>query len=71
MNKLNIREKSDVVQLMIELDKQQLPLTDAIMNKVGFNENQMNVARKMRDANDALYAEKNKALGLQGFDPHM
>lgn len=70
LNKLSMREKSDVVSLMLELDKQEMPLTDSVMAKAGFTENQITVARKMRDANDALYAEKNAALGLQGFDPH-
>ncbi len=71
LNKLSIEEKGDVVGLLLALDKKQQPLTDSIMNAAEFTASQKAVAVRMREAFDHLYAEKAKALGSQGFDPHM
>lgn len=68
LNKLSTKEKTDVVGLMLELDRQEVPLSDRIMEKAGFTENQKAVARAMREADDVLYAERNRVLGELGYD---
>ncbi len=70
LNKLSMKEKTDVVGLMLELDRQQVDLSDSVMTRAGFNDKQKSVALRMKEANDALYAEKNKVLGELGYDAH-
>lgn len=71
LNKLNPKQKDDVAGLLMELGRQGVPLSEAVMDKARFTPDQKKTANQIREALDHLYAEKTKALGEQGFDAHM
>jgi len=70
LTKLSLDEKSDVVGLLLALDRKQHPLTDSIMSTAGFTPDQIALAKRIRETDDFLYQQKALSLGEQGFDPH-
>lgn len=70
LNKLTQEQKNEVVGLLLEADRQQRPISDTALEKLGFTPEQSLAVKRIRDALDHLYAEKTKALGAQGFDAH-
>lgn len=70
LTKLSLDEKSDVVGLLLALDRKQVPLTDTIMAAAVFTPDQIALAKRIRETDDFLYQQKALSLGEQGFDPH-